>query len=67
MTPYFNYELTAIQTSLFKDYAMHKTAKVQLAKALMSNVQPSECSTQIRHVALLFIELNGQKEQRTEK
>ena len=40
-------ELTAIPTSLFKDYAMRKSAKAQLAKALMSNVQPSECNTQI--------------------
>ena len=50
MTPYFDYELTAIPTSLFKDYAMCKTAKAQLAKALMSNVQPSERNTQILHV-----------------
>ena len=50
MAPYFDYELTAIPTSLFKDYAMHKTAKVQLAKALMSNVQPSECNTQLNYV-----------------
>lgn len=49
-TPYFDYELTAIPTSLFKDYAMRKTAKAQLAKALMSNVQASECNTQIHHV-----------------
>ena len=33
-----------------KDYAMRKTAKAQLAKALMSNVQPSERNTQIHHV-----------------
>ena len=38
MTPYFDYELTAIPTSLFKDHAMRKTAKAQLAKALMSNL-----------------------------
>ena len=50
MNPYFDYELTAIPTSLFKDYAMRKTAKAQLAKALMSNVQPSERNTQIHHV-----------------
>ena len=50
MTPYFNYELTAISTSIFKDYAMCKTAKAQLAKALMSSVQPSEHNTQLHHV-----------------
>ena len=47
---YFNYELTTIPTSLFKDYAMRKTAKAQLAKALLSNVQPSERNTQLHHV-----------------
>ena len=42
MTPYFDYELAAIPTSLFKDHGMLKTAKARLAKALMGNVQPSE-------------------------
>jgi len=50
MVPYFDYELTAIPTSLFKDYAMCKTAKAQLAKALMGNVQPSKCNTQLNYV-----------------
>ena len=50
MTPYFKYELTAILTSLFKHYAMCKTATVQLAKVLMSNAQPSERNTQLHHV-----------------
>ena len=50
MIPYFAYELTAFPTSLFKHYAMHKTAKAQLAKVLMSNVQPSERNTQMHHV-----------------
>ena len=50
ITPYFAYELTAFPTSLFKHYAMRKTAKAQLAKVLMSNVQPSERNTQIYHV-----------------
>ena len=50
ITPYFDYELTAIPTSLFKDHAMRKTTKAQLAKALMSNVQPSQRNTQIHHV-----------------
>ena len=42
MTPYFEYELTPIPTSLFKDYAMRKTAKSQLAKVLTSNVPTLE-------------------------
>ena len=50
MIPYFAYELTAFLTSLFKHYAMRKTAKAQLAKVLMSNVQPSEHNTQMHHV-----------------
>ena len=49
MTLYFNYELTAIPTSLFKDCAMRKTTKAQLAKTLMSIVQPSEHNTQLHH------------------
>ena len=70
ITPYFNYELTAIPTSLFKDYAMHKTAKAQLAKALMSNMQPSECNTQLHHVldgVPLIHRVKWQKEPHTEK
>ena len=47
---YFNYELTAIPTSLFKDYAMRKTTKAQLAEVFMTKVQPSECNTQLHHV-----------------
>ena len=35
MTLCFNYELTTIPTSLFKDYVVRKTAKAQLAKALI--------------------------------
>ena len=50
MTPYFHYELTAIPTSLFKDCAMRKTAKAQLAKFLTNNVQFSERNSQICHV-----------------
>ena len=50
MLPYFDYELTAIPTSLFKDYAMRKTAKAQLAKVLMSKVQPSGRNAQLYHV-----------------
>ena len=38
MRGYFEYELTTIPTSLFKDNAMRKTAKAQLANALTKNV-----------------------------
>ena len=37
MIPYFSYELTAIPTSLFKDGAMRKTQKSQLAKIVTSD------------------------------
>ena len=50
MTPYFDYELTAIPTSLFKDKVMSKPAKAQLAKALTTAVQPSERMKQAMHV-----------------
>ena len=49
MTPYFTYDLTAFPT-LFKHYAMRKTAQAHLAKVFMSNVQPSERKTQIHHL-----------------
>ena len=39
MIPYFSYELAAIPTSLFRDSAMRKTQKSQLAKALTNDVQ----------------------------
>ena len=38
MRGYFEYEFTTIPTSLFKDNAMRKTAKAQLANALTKNV-----------------------------
>ena len=38
MAPYFDYELTTVPTSLFKDNAMRKPVKVQLAKALLNGV-----------------------------
>ena len=47
MVPYLNYEVT---TSLFKDYAMRKPAKAQLAKSLTSNVQPCEQTKEAMHV-----------------
>ena len=42
MVPFFDYELTTIPTALFKDNAMRKTEKAQLARAIKLAVQPSE-------------------------
>ena len=42
MTPHLNYELKTIQNSLFKDNALRKYAKAQLAKTLKTTVQPTE-------------------------
>ena len=50
ITPYFDYELTVIPTSLFKDNSMRKTAKSQLAKALTNNVKPCEQNIQAKYV-----------------
>ena len=50
MRSFFDYELTTIPTSLFKDNVMRKTNKAQLAKALKEGVQPCEQSVQGFHV-----------------
>ncbi len=50
MGPFFNYELTTIPTSLFKDNAMRKTEKAQLSKVLKQGVQPCEQNMQAFHV-----------------
>ena len=42
MAPYFDYELTTVPTSLFKDNTLRKTVKSELAKALANSVPPSE-------------------------
>jgi len=42
MSPYFDYELTASPTSLFKDNFMSKSVKAQLAKSLTDSMDPSE-------------------------
>ena len=64
MRPYFDYGLTAIPTSLFKDSVMRKPAKAQLAKLLqmMSN-QHSTISKLCMWLMmeLFFIELHGQR------
>ena len=43
---FFDYELTAIPTSLFKDCYMRKPVKSQLAQFLTLNVQSTGCSNQ---------------------
>ena len=50
MIPYFSYELTTIPTSLFKDSAMRKTQKSQLAKTIASGVELAERDVRIDHV-----------------
>lgn len=50
MAPFFEYELTTIPTSLFKDNAMRKTDKSRLAQAFKQAVQPSERNTRAIHV-----------------
>ena len=44
MAQHFMYALTVFPTSLFKDNAMRKTQKSQLAKALTTGVEPVDCS-----------------------
>ncbi len=41
MLPYFDYELSAFPTSLFKDNFMRKAAKAELAKSLAASVNVS--------------------------
>jgi hypothetical protein len=50
MAPYFDYELTAMSTSLFKDNFMRKSVKSQLAQALEKEVQSSGENPQAVHV-----------------
>ena len=50
MRPFFDYELTTIPTSLFRDNIMHKINKAQLAKALKQGVQPCEQYAQAFYV-----------------
>ena len=50
MAPYFGYELTAMPTSLFKDYFMRKPVKAQLTQALVNAVQPAAEKVQAVHV-----------------
>ena len=50
MAPYFEYELTSIPTSLFKDGFMRKSQKSQLAKALQTGVEPCVRNTEAMYV-----------------
>ena len=50
MVPYFNYELTTVPTSLFKDDRMRKPVKAQLTKALSDSVPLSERSMEAMYV-----------------
>ena len=50
MSPYFDYELTAFPTSLFKDFFMRKSVKARLAKSLIDSVDSSEHRRQVMHV-----------------
>ena len=50
MTQYFKYELTAFPTSLFKDACMHIRLKSQLAKAITTGVEPTDCSVSAVYV-----------------
>ena len=42
MEPYLGHELTAIPTSLFKDFNMRKPVKATLAQTLLKDVPPSQ-------------------------
>jgi len=50
MAPFFNYELTTIPTSLFKDNYLRKTDKAQLSNALKKSVEPSALRFQAMYV-----------------
>ena len=50
MSLYFDHELTAFPTSLFKDNFMRKSVKAQLAKCLTGSVDSSEHNRQAMHV-----------------
>ena len=50
MAPFFNYELTSIPTSLFKNNSLRKTDKAQLARSLKSGTELSPLNTQARYV-----------------
>ena len=53
MAPYFEYELTALLTSLFKENFMRKPLKSQLAKALEIGVQSYKETPQLQFEFLM--------------
>ena len=65
MRPYFDFELTAFPTSLFKDNFMRKAVKAQLAKSLTDSTDSSELRRRLKHVldggALLHRVKRGKK------
>ncbi|XP_065911780.1 uncharacterized protein [Dysidea avara] len=50
MAQFFNYELTTIPTSLFKDNYLRKTDKSQLSRGLKNSVEPSALNIQAKYV-----------------
>ena len=50
MSTYFDYELTAFPTSLFKDNFMRKSKKAPLAKSSTNSMDSSEHRQQVMHV-----------------
>ena len=50
MRPYFDYELSSVPTSLFKDGFMRKGVKSQLANFFTSSVNGCEYQRQAKHV-----------------
>ena len=63
MALYFEYELTTIPTSVFKDNGLRKTEKAQLGRFLKIDVEPSELSLQAKYVldGGALIRLNGKE------
>ena len=50
MVPFFCYELTTVPTSLFKNNALRKNDKAQLARNLKNDVEPSARSIRAEYV-----------------
>ena len=69
MSPFFDYELTTIPTSLFKDNGLRKTDKAQLAKGLKKKLWNTLHyvyeQSMLLTVVLFFIRLNGQRKEHT--
>ena len=50
MVPFFCYKLTTLSTSLFKNNALRKNDKSQIARNLKNNVEPSTRSIRAEYV-----------------